>query len=78
MAVTWAYVTVSVVLRFLVCIAALALAYFLVFLSVIKDWKGDLRTLDKMAKTKHPSETAMFKQFAQFVRSHSNVKELSE
>lgn len=71
-AVAWECVSVFIFLRFLACMLPMMLACFLLAFSMTKDWKGDLRALNKTANTKH------FKQLIEFVRSHSNAKELSK
>ena len=56
--------------------ALLALGCFLFAFSMAKEWKRDLRKLEKMVKTK-PSKADVSKQVIEFVRAHSFVKELS-
>lgn len=72
-AIIWQYVSIFVLLRFLACLGTLVVACFIMSISVTKDWKGDLRTMKKMAKTKQ-SEADIFKHLTEFIRSHSNIK----
>lgn len=73
-----AYAGAFVTIRFLACLESFALASFIFAYSINKDWKiVDIPTLDKMLKTKQQCEMDIFKQYTEFVRSHSNVKQLS-
>lgn len=75
--IIWQFAATFLLLRFLACLLLLALASLLFAFSITKDWKNDLRTLDAMAKTKR-SETDMFEQLTEFVRSHSNIEQLNK
>lgn len=77
-AVAWEYTSIFILIRFLGCLVPLVLACFFFAFSITNDWKGDLRKLNEMANTKHPSEAKIFKQLIEFIRSHSNAKQLSE
>lgn len=55
----------------------MSLGWFLIALSLNKDWKDDVQALDEMVKTKQ-SKADMIKLAAEFIRSHSNVKQLSQ
>lgn len=63
-------------LLFLGCIPPFAFGAFLLALTFAKDWKGDLRTINKMAKTELP-KADILKRIDEFLRSYSNMTQLS-
>lgn len=78
MAFIWKSTVLFIVGRiFSTVLAPLAFCAFLIALSFIDDWKGDLRTLDEMARTKQ-CQVNLSKQVAEFIRTHSRVRQLSE
>lgn len=76
-AIIWEYVAIFILFYFVAWLATLVLALFIFAYSLTKDWKRDLRMLKKMAKTKK-SDADIYERLIEFIRSHSNVKKLSE
>lgn len=62
--------------RLMACVLPLGIGSFLFAFFAIKDWKDDFRTLDEMTKTKQ-SKADVIELVTEFVRSHSNAKQLS-
>lgn len=78
MAVSW-QITVLFVLSRILALLLLPLVFgaFLFVLSFAEDWKDDLRSLNKMARSKQ-AEMHIFVQVSEFIRTHSSVRQLSE
>lgn len=76
-AIIWQTTSIFIPLRFFACMLTMALGWYFIALSLKKDWNGDLRKLRVMVKTKQ-SKAGMTKLVTEFVRSHSNMKQLSE
>lgn len=58
------------------CVAPMGFGCYLFALSFAKDWKYALYTLDGLGKTKQ-SKLDIIKRVNEFVRSYSEVKQLS-
>lgn len=74
--VSWNSIVIFVLFRFLTCMVPLALGAYLFVFSVNNDWEHVIRTLGKRKATK-PSKVNIFKRVTEFIRSHSNMKQLS-
>lgn len=74
-AVIWQTILTFPIIAFLVNVVSMGIGCFLFMLAFAEDWICDMRTLDEMARTTK-SKTDMIKQITEFVRSHSNFKEL--
>lgn len=76
-AVVWLYISILNVLGFLACFTPLAISFLFYVISINKDWKHDIRALEKLAKGKQ-SDVELFRELSEFIRSHSFVKQFSE
>lgn len=54
-----------------------AIGAFSFAVSFTKDWKGVLKTLDEGVKTQQMKATEITKEVIEFVRTHSNMTQLS-
>lgn len=70
-------VTVTFLLWFLASLLSLALGNLLFIWSFIKEWKCDLHSLNEMLKTEK-FKADILKELTEFIRAHSNIKELSK
>lgn len=75
-AVIWECIVGLSVLLFLGCVPLFAFGAFLFALAFAKDFKGDLRMINEMAKAKQPNVNVL-KKLNEFVRCYSNVAQLS-
>lgn len=69
-----------VLLRVLASVIPLAIGSALFAFSFANDWKGDMRILDRMVKTKERKQNRqadISKQVTEFIRTHSYVRQLS-
>lgn len=72
----WQYMGAYIVFRLMACLIPLAFTCFVFAVVTTIGWRYELRTIEQMAKSKQ-SETDIFQLLTEFVRSHSNIKELS-
>lgn len=69
-------ITASFLFMFLSTGASLASGAFIILLAVVKDLKGNLNLIQKMAQHKH-TRSRMFELIVHFIDLHSHAKELS-
>lgn len=71
----WQYTSIFMLISFLANLTPMAISFFLFADSLRKDWKHDLRAVKKLAKGKQ-FDLELSKLLGEFIRSHSNLKEL--
>lgn len=75
-ATIWQSIVIFNQLRFLACIFPLGIGLFIFAIFITKDWTNDFHQLDEVVLAKDSTADSI-ELITEFVRSHSNVKQLS-